>query len=150
MYGYILQDWITIRSTQSGVNIIQSEAGWMSFQTYGDIVLWLDTKAVTLAGLTSLTIAYETSPAKDDSLFTPMVAAVTLVAGTSPLITPALAHRCSLSCMRRVNFLASDGPISGRQVTIRTSRALRATPGGSPSARNGLITMPIRVITITI
>jgi hypothetical protein len=90
MYGYILQDWITIRGTQSGVSIIQSEADWMSFQPYGDIVLWLDTKAVTLAGLTSLTIAYETSPAKDDSLFTPMVSAVTLVAGTSPLITKVL------------------------------------------------------------
>ena len=62
----------------------------MSFQPYGDIVLWLDTKAVTLAGLTSLTLAYETSPAKDESLFTPMVAAVTLVAGTSPLITKVL------------------------------------------------------------
>ncbi len=90
MYGYILQDWITIRGTQSGVSIIQSEADWMSFQPYGDIVLWLDTKAVTLAGLTSLTLAYETSPAKDESLFTPMVAAVTLVAGTSPLITKVL------------------------------------------------------------
>jgi hypothetical protein len=90
MYGYILQDWITIRGTQTGVSIIQSEADWMSFQPYGDIVLWLDTKAVTLAGLTSLTLAYETSPAKDESLFTPMVAAVTLVAGTSPLITKVL------------------------------------------------------------
>ncbi len=90
MYGYILQDWITIRGTQTGVNIIQSEADWMSFQPYSDIVFWLDTKAVSLAGLTSLTLAYETSPAKDDSLFTAMVAAVTLTAGTSPAISKVL------------------------------------------------------------
>lgn len=90
MYGYILQDWITIRGSQSGVSIIQSEADWMSFQPYSDIVMWLDTKAVTLAGLTSLTLAYETAPARDESLFTAMVSAVTLTAATTPLITKVL------------------------------------------------------------
>ena len=90
MYGYILQDWITLRGTQASVNITQSEADWMSFQPYGDIVFWLDVKSVTLSGLTSIGLVYETAPAKDDSLFTGMATSVTLTAGTSPTITKVL------------------------------------------------------------
>lgn len=90
MYGYLLQDWLTIRGTQSGANITQSEVDWMSFQPYQDIVFWLDVKSVTLGGLTSITLEYQTAPAKDDALFTAMTTAVTLSASTTPTITKVL------------------------------------------------------------
>ncbi len=90
MYGYLLQDWLTIRGTQSGAAITQSEADWMSFQPYQDIVLWLEVKSVTLGGLTSITLEYQTAPAKDESLFVAMTTAITLSAGSTPTITKVL------------------------------------------------------------
>lgn len=68
MYGYLLQDWITLRGTASGATFVQSEPDWMSFQAYSDIVFWLEVKAVTLGGLTSMTLDYETAPVKDEAL----------------------------------------------------------------------------------
>lgn len=59
-------------------------------QAFSDIVFWLEVKSVTLGGLTSITLEYQTAPAKDESLFVAMVPAVTLTAGTSPTITKVL------------------------------------------------------------
>ena len=83
MYGYLLQDWITIRGTQTGVNIIQSEVDWLSLQPYQDVVMWLEVKSVTLGGLTSITLDYETAPAKDESLFVKMITTTNLTAAVS-------------------------------------------------------------------
>lgn len=90
MYGYLLQDWITIKGSQTGVTVTQTEADWMSFQAYQDIVFWLEVKSTILAGATSITLDYQTAPAKDESLFANMVTGVTLVAGTAPVITKVL------------------------------------------------------------
>lgn len=90
MYGYLVQDWLTIRGTQANAAVIQSEADWLSLQPYQDVVFWLEVKSVTLGGLTSLTLEYQTAPAKDESLFTSMTTAVTLAAGTTPTITKVL------------------------------------------------------------
>lgn len=86
MYGYLLQHWLTIRGSASGANVTQSESDCLSFQAYQDIVFWLETKSVTLGGLTSITLEYQTSPTKDESLFIAMTTAVTLSAG-GPTIT---------------------------------------------------------------
>lgn len=90
MYGYLIQDWLTIRGTQSGANVTQSEMDWLSFQPYQDAIFWLEVKSVTLGGLTSITLEYQTAPAKDESLFVAMTTAVTLAAGTTPTITKVL------------------------------------------------------------
>lgn len=90
MYGYLLRDWLTVRGTQTGANITQSEADGMRFQPYQDIVLWLEVKSVALGGLTSITLAYQTAPAKDESLFLAMTTAVTLAAATTPTVTKVL------------------------------------------------------------
>ena len=83
MYGYLLQDWTTIRGSTlqlSPPGVTQSEGDWMSFQPYQDIVFWLEVKSVTLGGLTSVTLDYETAPAKDESLFVKMITTTTLTA----------------------------------------------------------------------
>ena len=72
MYGYLLQDWTTIRGSTLATNptgIVQSESDWMSFQPYQDIVFWTDVKSISLGGLTNIALDYETAPAKDDLLF---------------------------------------------------------------------------------
>jgi len=46
MYGYLIQDWLTIRGTQSGANVTQSEMDWLSFQPYQDVIFWLEVKLI--------------------------------------------------------------------------------------------------------
>jgi hypothetical protein len=88
MYGYVLQDWITIRGAAgTNTSITQGEQSWMGFAPYQDIVFWLEVREVTLASATNVTVNYETAPSKDESLFLPMV---TGVAVTAALATPAV------------------------------------------------------------
>jgi hypothetical protein len=63
--------------------VIQSEADWMSFQPYQDIVFWLEVKSWTDGGLTSVTLDYETAPAKDESLFVKMITTTAITAPVS-------------------------------------------------------------------
>jgi hypothetical protein len=118
MYGYVLQDWITIRGTQSGVAIVQSEADWMSFQPYQDIVFFLDVKSVNLGGLTSLTLDYETSPVKDDTIFAKMITTATLTTAIT----------------RQDKVLLSQNP------TVPLARWVRwkLTPVGTPTGEYGV------------
>lgn len=86
MYGYVLQDWITIRSTNIS-DIIQGESDWMAFSSFQDIVFWADIRELTLptGGTPGVTMKFETSPTKDEVLFQTM--ASTPVSVATP-ITP--------------------------------------------------------------
>ncbi len=91
MYGYTLQDWITIRGGTTVTSITQGEQDWMGFAPYQDLVLWLDLREVTLGGATNLIFNYETAPTKDDILFTPMVSGPTITTvPASPTVTKVL------------------------------------------------------------
>jgi hypothetical protein len=92
MYTYLLQDWTTLRVNSELTSFTQSEADWMSFQPYQDIVFWLDARSVILASAEDVLVSYETAPAKDESLFRPMVAAVSAAKAMSeaPIVTKVL------------------------------------------------------------
>ena len=92
MYGYVLQDWITIRGTipaSGSADIIQGESTWMGFSSFRDIVIWLDIREITFPA-TSLTFNFESSPTKDNNLFQVMqsqtINAGGLTAGVQPLL----------------------------------------------------------------
>jgi hypothetical protein len=76
MYGFVLQDWITIRGATAGTpagDIIQGESTWMGFSSFQDIVVWLDVRETNVAPTgQTLTWYFETSPSKDNNLFTSM------------------------------------------------------------------------------
>jgi len=75
MRGFVLQDWVTIRgaSTALVTQIIQNEAGWLSLEMYQDAIFQIQVTELTLTGTSpTLTLNLETSPIKDESLFTPM------------------------------------------------------------------------------
>lgn len=118
MYGYMLQDWVTIRGTQNGVTVIQSEADWLSLQPYQDAVFWLEVKSIALGGLTSITLDYETAPAKDESLFVKMI--------TTTALTTAI--------NRQDKVLLSQNP------TVPLARWVRwkLTPTGTPTGEYGI------------
>ncbi len=83
MHTFVLQDWITVRGA-SGINITQSESEWLDLTQYEDLTLWIDCKEITG---TTVTINIETSPTKDDTLFSAMYAATL----TTTLVSPSTA-----------------------------------------------------------
>lgn len=70
MYGYVLQDWITVRG-QTTATFIQNESDWMGFSSFQDIAFWIDIREVTNGGGTQ-TLAMQTAPTKDEALFQPL------------------------------------------------------------------------------
>lgn len=68
MYGYVLQDWITLKLTAASSTIIQNESDWLGFSSFQDIVFWCDIRGVTLSAGT-VTMFLQTAPTKDDILF---------------------------------------------------------------------------------
>ena len=65
MFGYVLQDWVTINSPTTSP-IIQSESDWLPFSSFQDIAFWVDVRNVTGG---TVVIDLQTSPTKDDVLF---------------------------------------------------------------------------------
>ncbi len=118
MYGYVLQDWITIRGTipsTGSPDIIQGESGWMGFSSFQDIVFWLDIREASFpAGApNNLTFNFETAPSKDNNLFTVM-ASQTLTS-----LTP------GLQALQKVILAANP------TVPLATWVRWRLTPGGA-------------------
>src|SRR5437879_81813 len=86
MYGYVLQDWITIRGGTAGTagDIVQSESTWLGFSSFQDIVFWLDVREAVISASQSLTFFFETAPMKDNNLFQAMP-----TAGAGTVLAPA-------------------------------------------------------------
>jgi hypothetical protein len=65
MHTFVLQDFMTIRGTNNTVT--QSESEWLDLTQYEDVFFWIDCKELTG---TTVTLNIQTSPTKDDTLFT--------------------------------------------------------------------------------
>lgn len=84
MHTFILQDWTTIRGGVTTVT--QGESGWLDLTPYQDLVFWVDCREIS--GSPSITL--QTSPAKDEALFMPIVASFSLTASATPAVKTAL------------------------------------------------------------
>ena len=65
MHSFVLQDWTTIRGNSNVTLVTQPEHEWLDLEPYQDVVIWAQCSEVT----GSPTIAFQTAPTKDDSLF---------------------------------------------------------------------------------
>jgi len=65
MDALLVQDWVTIRGV-AGITVAQTETGWVDLGPYQDIVVWLHGQEASGLGMS---LNYQTSPTKDDSLF---------------------------------------------------------------------------------
>ncbi len=83
MYGYVLQDWITIRGSNIA-DIKQTERDWMGFSSFQDLVLWLDVREVSYQSGGSVDFYLDTAPSKDEALFQSMMQVTGIAAGTGP------------------------------------------------------------------
>ena len=77
MHTFVLQDWITIRgqgtggTPPSGLNIVQSEPGWLDLTPFQDLFAWVDVREVVSGGF-NLDLYLETAPTEDENFFQSM------------------------------------------------------------------------------
>lgn len=127
MYGFLLQDWVTIRGATTISTVTQSESGWLDLRQYQDAVFWVEVRELSLSGLTSLSMNLETAPLKDESLYVPMATQV-LAAQTQPFVLKAMAASASQPLARWVRWrLSASGTASTPwDATFRISMAANA------------------------
>jgi hypothetical protein len=121
MHTFVLADWTTVRGA-SGVTITQSESEWLDLTQYEDLTFWIDVKEVTPTGA-GVTLAIQTSPTKDDSLFATISSNTNLAAG---IINPSagankgicLMASASIPVARYVRWQLT-GPASTYDATFR-------------------------------
>lgn len=132
MYGFLLQDWITIRGSNSPLisTVTQTESNWVSLQPYQDIVFWLEVREITLATATSISVNYETSPMKDESTFVSMVTGPAITAASAtPTITKVLLQQnptVPLARWVRWRLSVAGAPTGAWDMTFRISAAANA------------------------
>jgi hypothetical protein len=115
MHTFILQDWTTIRGATS-TSIIQGESGWLDLTAYQDCVFWIDTREITG---TTVTMTLQTSPSKDEILFSTMVTAFQLaLSTTSATVKPALLASAPTPLARFVRWQLT-GPAVTWDATFR-------------------------------
>jgi hypothetical protein len=101
VHCFVMQPWITIRGqSQTVAPINQSENCWLDLTMYQDVVAWLQVDGVTLGGLTSVGVAYQTAPIKDELAFVNVTNAVTFNSSGWTIVTPMLASSTSVPLSR--------------------------------------------------
>ena len=115
MHTFVLQDYITIRGV-SGGTVTQNESGWLDLSAYQDLVFFTDVREVSGG---TVTLNFQTSPTKDEALFTNVtggvgIAAATIRAGTDK----ALLGSATVPVARFLRWTL-NGPAAAWDMTFR-------------------------------
>lgn len=84
----VLQDWVTIEGPATD-SITQSAPKWLNLEGYRDAIFWLEVTGKTTLS-TELYMNYETAPANEPTLFTPMVTEFLMATSSAPVVTKVL------------------------------------------------------------
>jgi hypothetical protein len=104
VHTFVLQDWVLIKGGTGVSQVNQPEHEWLDLEHYQDVTFWLSVNEVSS---NSCSISYQTSPTKDDAVFTNMATAVTLTtttASTTPIITQVLMLSATVPLARFVRW----------------------------------------------
>lgn len=133
MYCYLLQDWITVRGASGITTFTQPEEQWFDASHFQDAVAWVEVKETTFTG-GAPTLAFETSPAKDDVFFVSMASQAFSAPGTTviPMLKEATAAATStpLSTWLRWQLQVASG---SWDITFRVFCALNVIGPNRPA-----------------
>jgi hypothetical protein len=131
MFCFPLTNWTTMRGASSVTTITQSEAQWLDLTGFEDIVTWLEVKNVTAGGGTGVTLQYQTSPTKDESLFAGTAAAFAPTTGVT--VTKALMSAANVPVARWLRWqLGSGAATASWDATFRIWIAANIGPQAHP------------------
>ena len=138
-----LQNRVTIRSVSgAGTSVTQPESGWLDLSAFQDIIAYTQTSEITVGGGTSVTITFQTSPTKDESLWADVTGAVTLATGL--LVTKMLKETTSrpLSRFLRWKLATSTTPRSVWDATFMVWIAANMVGRGGRVSTDTMQRMP--------
>jgi hypothetical protein len=129
MEGYLLQEWTTVGSGSATSFLAQSELGWIDLLDYRDVIFWLEVKSITLGGASAIVMRYETSPSKDEVLFSSMITFPMAVVAVPDVRSVLESQNPSLPLCRWLRWrLQAAGPTGNWGATFRIHCA--ANKGG--------------------
>ncbi len=113
MHSFILQDWNAAMGPSNSV-LTQDEIGWLDLAAFQDVVVYLDCRETSA---TPPTIAFETSPTRDDSLFQPIMS-TSMSAAATPTVLRGLMLNSTIPLARYLRWKIT-GPATAWDATFR-------------------------------
>lgn len=130
MHSYILQDWNTVAGA-SGAVITQEDTDWLDLEPFQDVVMYLECRESTFVG-SAPTIAFQTAPTKDDSLFSSLLLPTTTInlsASSTPQVISALLLSANVPLARFLRWqISGTGSTAPWDATFRVMVAANS-PG---------------------
>ena len=124
MHSFVLADWTTAAGPTNST-FTQDESGWLDLAAFQDAVVYLH---VTEVGANAPTIAFETSPCREDALFQPMVSMTMTSAGVQPNVLRAIMLGSSVPLARYVRWKIT-GPVAAAWETTFRALVVANSPG---------------------
>ncbi len=143
-----LTNIITIRAASTVTTVTQPEAQWLDLSGFADLIAFLEVREFTLGGATTLTLAYQSAPTKDEAFFQNVTGVVTIATGLT--VTKMLKASVTTPLSRFVRWqLGFTGAASAAwDVVFRIWLAcnaegkLRQAMGSSPATQSRLMGPP--------
>lgn len=117
MHSFNLEDWKAVAGPAAtpASTFTQDEAGWLDLAAFQDVVVFLDCREVSAGA--APTIAFETSPCREDGLFQPIMSA-SLAASAQPTVLRGLMLGSSVPLARYLRWKIT-GPTTAWDATFR-------------------------------
>ena len=115
MHTHILQDWGQFAGPSGASTFTQDESGWLDLAAFQDVVIYLDCRETSAS---APTIAFETSPCREDSLFQTVTSMTMTSGGTQPNVLRGLMLGSTVPLARYLRWKIT-GPAGAWETTFR-------------------------------
>jgi hypothetical protein len=105
VHSFVLADW-TSAAGPTGSSFTQDESGWLDLSPFQDVVIYLTVSEVSA---TPPTIAFETSPCREDALFQPMTSMTMSSTGPQPSVLRAVMLGSTVPLARYLRWKITAG-----------------------------------------
>ena len=115
MHSFVLTDWTAVAGPTGPSTFTQDESGWLDLSAFQDVVIYLDVREVS----STPTIAFETSPCREDGLFQPIASTTLSSSGTQPSILRGLMLGSAVPLARYLRWKITGLPAAAWDATFR-------------------------------
>jgi len=126
MNSFLVQDWVGLRLSSSFSSFTQDESKWLDISAFSSGLFFVEARSVLGGG--TLTLHIESSPSKDESLFTDIVSiGLVFVLAAAPAATVLKALPTSTTWGRWLRWRVDIfGPVADWGATFRIHCALNS------------------------
>ena len=78
MRTFLLQDWVTLRSSVNLATFVQDCNAWLDLDGFSDVTCWVELAEITPPPRGQVQLTIQTSPSRDDANFVPIAPSISL------------------------------------------------------------------------